>query len=780
MLALQLECSERYIAGLLLKMPSTLSVEQKIEGVISLFHTRRTVVLDSVDLLLSVALATEKGAVISPLASRVTSFLRSQLISVTAPSTWVSKVFKEMEGLTQTIERVAQVARSAPSFTVPPGASGTYLGAPPTQALTLGTPANPTFGSDILVERVHALESERRRIVGFYLSFARLGALRSADLKVLVGWVALNPTHPTAYPLLAALLYSLDSEDPETQLGQSRLALGSDATFVSFMLKKLAPANHDWKDLGLKAVVLLKWTLYQIDARESDPRLESQPGFSSDELETQLANGVQGDSFVYLSRTILHIRDERHTLGLAPLVILPPAPESQPQPEAPTGDLALVILGSFEILIRSLVFYATPELRKIKQRQEDVVLATARTAAHPSRFASKSVHHPVSDTTPPRNDIATLFSLIGLLYSSLDPEYALQFWGSGPSDRQSTYLQLAESGLGRLPAFLQWAVWSTQSQHPGQVTALYNLLGGLAKGRHCSELAYNFMAGGGGEIIPGSSMPSSSHSNSSASWQYVFNTLAAFATPSGRSLYPGGAPFSLSTSHPTQHQGAPNALSPENVLLGRSFLVLLSTVVSYSVAVRKAIFTSSHLRPLPSLANLISLGIPLELKGAIFDTLAAFCQPGAGAEGLDICRNVWSMLEKLEVINVRPIQSGFGALSAVKGVEVELEQVEAANRTYPVTIPFLHLLCTLLHTPKRIVLRERDDALTFTIPPTLGQPYRSPGIGPYVSFVLDNVLSNITGREFSNPSDQWEMMGLCLCFIERSLASYNLEELIPL
>jgi nuclear pore complex protein Nup205 len=53
-----------------------------------------------------------------------------------------------------------------------------------------------------------------------------------------------------------------------------------------------------------------------------------------------------------------------------------------------------------------------------------------------------------------------------------------------------------------------------------------------------------------------------------------------------------------------------------------------------------------------------------------------------------------------------------------------------------------------------------------------------PGIGPFISFVVNNVFAKIPNREYPQPSDHWEANDLCLCFIERSLASFNLESLI--
>ncbi len=96
-------------------------------------------------------------------------------------------------------------------------------------------------------------------------------------------------------------------------------------------------------------------------------------------------------------------------------------------------------------------------------------------------------------------------------------------------------------------------------------------------------------------------------------------------------------------------------------------------------------------------------------------------------------------MERLEVINVRAsLQVGFGAgLLPTKGVEVELEEIEAAHGLYPATIPFLKLLSTLIHTSRRVSLTDRiiDSGTLGTIPETLGQPYRLPGISPFVGFV---------------------------------------------
>ena len=149
------------------------------------------------------------------------------------------------------------------------------------------------------------------------------------------------------------------------------------------------------------------------------------------------------------------------------------------------------------------------------------------------RFAQSTSEAEKPNVTS-RNDMAVLFILIGLLYSALPPERGLHFWAGGHvvNGRRSSYNEQLEVNAGKLPAFLQWAVWSTQSRDIETTTALYDMLAGLANGQQCSELAYNFLARSGNEVMPGSSISSSAqHFNSSSivSWTAIFGLLEAWA-----------------------------------------------------------------------------------------------------------------------------------------------------------------------------------------------------------------------------------------------------------
>lgn len=614
---------------------------------------------------------------------------------------------------------------------------------------------------------------------------ARIGFLAPADIRETVDWLASNHKHPMTVYILSSILAAFEPAASATNTNELRKRLSMDNELVSNMRTKLDPANSEWKEPGLKATILLKWTLFLTDTRHRDPPLEHIDGFKTEQLVTQIWNAVQGDSFVYLARIVTSLNKKRGGNTLSTFLTSTIPNLEQDSTEPPAEDFKPLVLETFESLIRLLLTHASSELRKIKQRQEDFLLASARNDR--SRYLRNgptppSTIPPPAEAEKPRNDIATLLSFIGLLYSSLPPERALQFWGATPKE-PITYAEYVEATSGKLPAFLQWVVWSTQSRDVGMTTALYDMLVGLSKGAQCSELSYNFLARGGGEVITGNGL--SQQSNSTAptiSLTFVFNTLENW-TVLGTSQAPTQQSITQYgwASQPQPIQQLPRqqlALAEKDVLLAQSFLRVLASIAFHSVPVRMAIAAHGQFRAIHNLLALVPLGIPLELKGALFNAIASFCEPGGGQAGVDVCKLVWSLMERLEIINVR--SGGTTGVQMFKGVEIELEEVEAAHRLYPATIPFLKLLATLIHTRKRIPLRDQLSGAesTTTIPETLGQPHRLPGIAPFVSFVVNNVFSKISSREYLRPSDRWQTNDLCLCFIERCLASYSLESLV--
>ena len=342
-----------------------------------------------------------------------------------------------------------------------------------------------------------------------------------------------------SYYLLTTLLVAFDPVDPKTPGSKARQSLATHSSTLSAMKISMNP-SAEWKEPGLKAVILLKWTLFLTEARHRDAALEHREGFKTEELETNVWNAVQGDAFAYLASSVARLRKRETPFpsgSFAGSIMRAAEAEMQYQ-DVPSEDFRVAVLDSFETIVRSTITHASSELRKIKQRQEDFILANVRSDR--SRTFRSSATRATTDRAPPaRNDIAMLFSFIGILYSTLPPERALQFWGSSPPEsRRGSYLESVEVSAGKLPAFLQWAVWSTQPRDTDVSIALYDMLAGLAKGQQCSELAYNFLARGNGEIIPGSMLPPSgglAFSTVSVSWATMLGLLESWTAATANS-----------------------------------------------------------------------------------------------------------------------------------------------------------------------------------------------------------------------------------------------------
>ncbi|KAF8918329.1 nucleoporin Nup186/Nup192/Nup205 [Mucidula mucida] len=745
----QLNCSERIVSGLLLDVVAenpNLTAPRYVDMVLLEYHLRRRQLTDCLRLIFEAVNLDDPNA--NPTVSRMLHYAMTDLNAAPASpsqSSFSSVLLREIDFLSTTLEATENARRSAQTNTVAPSAQN-----------------GGKFGADILNARCESLKYERRQLAITLYLISLHGLLTPLDVKTIVEWLSSNPNHAMTYYMLTTIMAMLDIVDPASPSGVRRDAIAKHPPTVAFMKTKLI--SSEWSEPGLQATLLMKWTLLSTDIRRRNASLESVDGFMSNQLEAQIWGAVQAEA-----------RKSKLPALLQSLTI-----EKLDKRDIPQEDFKSIVLQSFATLVQACLILAPSELRKIKQRQEDLVLASARgsTRGGPARYATPLAAP--TPSSPPRNDVAMLYSLLGILYSSLPNDSALPFWGSSPRHTLS-HMEAAEVMAAKLPAFLQWAVWSVAPQDTTMITALYDMLTGLATGQQCSELTYNFMARGGIEVVPDSTMPPASSSGGILSWEIIFNRLDTWASSSASTRAPPTQSLGRGFVHSPQQTVQHPVLNPKDVIMAQAFLHLLAVVVTHSISVRAAITSHHQFRAIPTMVSLIPLGIPLELKGTLFETLSAFCQPGGGSVGVEICKAVWTLMERYEVINVRPpSQSGFGGnLMNVKGLEVELE-IESTHGVYPATIPFLQLLCTLIHTVKRVSLRERitDPGTLSTIPENLGQPYRLPGIGPFVAFVVDNVFAKIPAREYARPSDRWQMNDLCLCFIERSLASFDVESIL--
>lgn len=752
-IAQQLNCSERFCSGLLhrvLTESPTITEVSAVEQAILEYHRFRREVADCIRFVFEISNEALKGHA-PPIFARLNEFVKRYLVGQSA-----TRVFAEIVALDGAMVDARTAVTNAISDTNIPANQGKYLSIISNFSDHV-VGGNANLGHNVLSARLESLLYERRTLAFAFYFMARAGYVVSTAFTQALDWLEKNPKHDLTSYILSATLASLDLSlsSPTSPSEDSRLAMAKDASLVTEVKKRLRPAQ-EWTDTSLKATVQLKWTLFLTEARLRDRSLEHRDGFKNEDLEMQVFNAVQGDSFSFLLRIVSQSGSTRSVVSrLLEGGLSSSTSEGSDTKLTISGEFRAHLLREVEYLIRSLLTHAPAELRKVKHKQEDQFRPRA------DRHARMSLRPSDNDKSAqaPRNDISVLFQLIGQLYLYLPEDCAIQFWGAIPSTETPSYYEIAEAERGKLPSFLRWAV---EVREPELIISVFDMLAGLSTGILCSECCYNFMATGTLDIVQGlgSSMGGRYETAAAFTWGSIFGELESWAA--------------LGSNHRGGHGGAPQLpIAPRDVLLGLAFLKVLTAVATHSVQARIAIHSHPQYRAVGCLVSLIPLGVPLELKGAIFESLSAFCQPGAGMQGVEICKSVWGQMERLEVINVR----GLGLAS--KGVEVELEEVEAVYKVYPATVPFLELLSTLIHTPKRVPLKNRvtEPEPINTVPDNLGQPYRSPGIAPFVGFVVDNVLEKLPRREFLDSADSWKMTELALCFVERCLASYDLESL---
>ncbi|KAG8756533.1 hypothetical protein FRC11_005250, partial [Ceratobasidium sp. 423] len=102
-----------------------------------------------------------------------------------------------------------------------------------------------------------------------------------------------------------------------------------------------------------------------------------------------------------------------------------------------------------------------------------------------------------------------------------------------------------------------------------------------------------------------------------------------------------------------------------------------------------------------------------------------------------------------------------GGWKKSQGVLAKLEEIKAPARTYPTTLSFLHLLNALVPFP----------------PDNLSSGHSIVGTGPYVKFVLDDVLLKVDTQEYVDLSKSRKAMDTALEFIQASLEGFDLSAL---
>ncbi|KAG9095701.1 hypothetical protein FRC06_009514, partial [Ceratobasidium sp. 370] len=719
-LASQLECSERHAAGILDQVLSGYPNDDPVESavkVVDQFHTCRRHALDTLRLVLESAMGVHP---VSPeVRTRLTDYAVALVGTVTdlgggRRGTLAEKILQQIDKSLTLLQGQQINQRNADSTTVI-GANNVYK-----------------FGSDIYAARVLAFQGERQQLGYLLFVLAGSGELRASEVVRIVSWLAaVSPDEPIMVYVLTAALAAIDATT----------SLGSDLAFAGLMKSEFAKPN--WRIPEIHAVLAIKWCLFLIEASNGDSSFEGTHGYSEGEIERVVTEAVRSDALRYLA-TILNLSRatddiSADTLGLDEITSPEwnlAARQDSSSPIDPT--FYQYLLQQVDILVVAFVTNLSPVLRRMRHADEDTghVLNISTTRGRQpdphSRVVSYANQPPPA---PSRSSLADFFNLIAFVYADRPADSALRWW--------------ADSSDTRLYAFLRWAA---EARVPALLRPLYNMFGSLARGQGCATYAYNFFSTNGGQYKGGSASAGAGW----CSWASLFSSLDWLlnSVPDQRRR-DGGL---------MDTKAQPLPVDPDEIRSIMAFLRVLRVVARWSSAARAALVGNEQYRAVSVMLDLVRAHVALELKGRIFNTLAAFCETGTtgveenGAVTTEIVKLMWVHLERYEVLPVKA-DTGSGWRKS-RGVPAELEEIEGPARQYPATIAFIHLLNSLVRSPE-------------TVPDNLGSGHRVPGAGPYVRFVLDDVLLKAEQREYADPIDRWRMTEACLCFVELALEGYD-------
>ncbi|KAI8908802.1 hypothetical protein DFJ77DRAFT_473341 [Powellomyces hirtus] len=615
---------------------------------------------------------------------------------------------------------------------------------------------DPSMGGAITAEQAHKLDVEEDVITVHADQLAkernRLGdllyyttcrwRLTSAEMVKLIGNLrSVAIVDVATVSMLCSLLMNLDHL--QTSPNTPRLSLKAS----DFETLKREITGTEWNVSGLRAVAWTQWVVFLhycvsdvVDQRIHDDTFHALVLADYDDASRRWRDSVgrQPEVYAFIGDHIIPFRKTKQEVVVSPLK----------STEAIELEVRDAYVGQVERLVDGLIVFLRWALKDIKCRDEDATRALDQAERKAAANSINGRSFVPAELPILRQQTAweALLFLITILYRDR-PDAAVSFWAD-PSqvdmdEHDGAVLQTPEK-----QAFVRMAADVRTSRF---LRAFINMLASLATGTFSAHQVH----------IKLNADPSDSQLGS-VLWTTFFTSLNSAIDILGREN---------------------RDLPPHEIDSMISFLRLLRQVVKFSYSARRTLCDNQHLRAIHTLFWLLGSRVPVHLKAALLEAIAAFCIPLGNS--YDIQLQVWAMLEQSQIVptmtNARGPRDERGILHGSQqglqtmregheGIIYDLEEIESQNGTYPETLALLRLLDVLLHGHRNVQM-----ASVFQ---TLGMPDRVPGIRPYVRFVADHVFCKSFIRRFDDPEERWEIISSCLSIFDKCLDLFDLGALV--
>ncbi|KAJ3161417.1 hypothetical protein HDU86_007199 [Geranomyces michiganensis] len=596
--------------------------------------------------------------------------------------------------------------------------------------------------SDVFVIHADHLARERNRLGDLLYFTSWRWRLTSSETMKLVGVLrAVEVVDVATVSMLCSLMINFD----HLQVDNPRLELKQGD--YERLQRELVLSPWQVPEMGHLAAT--QWTLFlnycahdAIDENVVDDEFRRLAAENYDDVSRKWRDHIGGRRGVYafIGNYILPFRKTRHEKAQSP-------PTEEPiEIDLETRD---AYTGQIERLSDGLIVFLRWALKDIKCRDEDntraadqlerKAAAQSMNAGHSMNSRSRTAEHSAAITIREQTAWESLLYLIMILYRDR-PDAAISFWADqADMEQPDDGYQTPEK-----QAFMRMAADVRTSRF---LRAFIHMLASLATGSYSAYQVHLKLNAEPRDSMLGSVL-----------WTTFFTSLNSAIDILGR-----------------EHRDLP----PHEVDSIIAFLRLLRQVVKFSYSARRTLCDNQHLRAIHTLFWLLGSRVPVHLKAALLEAIAAFCIPLGTS--YDIQLQVWAMLEQTQIVPTVKNTSGqtrmFSGSTSVnalrdgqEGILYDLEEIESKNGTYPETMAFLHLFDILLH--------GQNDVQMASVFQTLGMPERRPGIRPYVKLIIDHIFGKIFFRRCDDAEERAEMISTCLRIFDRCLDLFDLGTLM--
>ncbi|CAO3653036.1 unnamed protein product [Mucor hiemalis] len=288
------------------------------------------------------------------------------------------------------------------------------------------------------------------------------------------------------------------------------------------------------------------------------------------------------------------------------------------------------------------------------------------------------------------------------------------------------------------------------------VRAAFDFLGSIATGDVCADYMFHYFMAGVQPDIANSSL---------FSWGKPFSALQF---------------YSNLLKNVSEESNAVIPTAEEELIL--KFLNVLKQTVQYSKTARIKFWSTGPISVQYILFDILNRPTSTKLRAALFDVLSAFCSAwGGGVEkiGHAISSEVWRFLEDSDMLVAKrkiaqnEVENPH-SVSKSAGIIDEL-RTESVSGVFTETLSVIQLIGSAIHTEsKREALVTGFQPFISSIPQDLGKGTKHPGVGPYISLVVDDIFVTLATQKYAFAEARWQLTEACLMVMENSIESFDL------